>query len=83
MAAPFPIVHVTWLDACHISPGEWSGLEEVKKTGLAKVETIGMLLHDGKNFVVIGHSFSEGEDVGGGFVIPRGSIVKMRMVKHK
>lgn len=67
-------VEVVWWDACHYAPGEWT---EKPRDTHAKVTTIGYVLDDGKQHLVLAQSCSEGLFTGV-FSIPRTNIKRIR-----
>lgn len=62
------IAVVHWIDAHTID--EWTGLEDIKKQGLSECKSVGILLYEDKEKVIITHTVGE-TDSCGNIVIPK------------
>ena len=74
------IVEVVWLDACR---GEgWTDLLEVKKSKLSYIYTVGYLLADEKDRIIVTKSVDEENETSGSYiVIPKINIKSRRTLK--
>ena len=71
------IVIVRWWDA--VGTAEWTVKEEAKDTGLSEALTIGHLLYEDTERIVICHSLTE-DLVNGVFAIPMGCVFEIERV---
>lgn len=73
------VVHVEWHDS--ETDHGWASLEEMKSETLNLLHTIGVLVKDGPQFVVVANSVDPATSRFNGFIsIPRGMIKKMRTI---
>lgn len=68
-------VWITWRDAAHIAPGEWS--DTLPADCGVTCQTIGILVRKNKDHVVIAHTVDEAGLMTGVFQVPRSAIVRM------
>jgi hypothetical protein len=71
------IVLISWLDI--VARADWVGdiktvIEELKPESCL---TVGWLIHDGKEFLIVADSVTKDKDFGGVTVIPRAVITKI------
>jgi hypothetical protein len=60
---------VTWLDACD-APTEWTNVAKVAATKLVRCQSVGFLLAEDDERVVLATTLSEDGDAANGIVIP-------------
>lgn len=77
------IVYVKWLDSGYsLLADRWQDIEEVKalKDTIKPVETVGFLLEESADYLVLAQSYSESENsVRGGYIIYKKNILE-RMI---
>lgn len=66
------IAVVHWIDAYSID--EWGSIKEVERADNYKCITVGMLMHEDKDRVIIAHTTGGENDSCGNIVIPKCSI---------
>jgi hypothetical protein len=72
----FPLVKITWLDATDIDTG-WHTISEIKEKTLVAVESVGWLLEEtDQKIVLIGCLDRHDENAGRGIIIPKPWITK-------
>jgi hypothetical protein len=74
--APVRLVRIVWNDAYHVNAGEWFDPDDIDPTPCECV-TVGLLIRESSDAVMIAHTVQESGDVTGGFVIPRANIVSL------
>lgn len=79
------IVYVKWLDSGYsLLADRWQDIEEVKalKDDIKPVETVGFLLEESANYLVLAQTVSESENsVRGGYIIYKKNILERRICK--
>lgn len=73
---PYPVA-VTWVDHCHISPGEWMTVADAHDATPAVVMSVGLLLRKTKDALILAQTVGGG-DAAGVFVILRSCIRKIK-----
>ena len=68
------IYFIEWLDACH-SSGSWVSKEEIEKESLCKVQSVGFLISENKERIIISSSW-DGYYASGEITIPKKMIIK-------
>jgi hypothetical protein len=74
----YPLIEVIWDDAA--SGSGWHEAKEVKFEPQIVV-TVGFLIAENNKYIIIGHTYSEGDYVGD-FQIPKGMIVSRKVLKR-
>jgi len=74
--APVRLVRIVWHDAWHVSAGEWFDPDVLDPVPCECI-TVGLLIRESPDAVLIAHTVQEDGDCTGGFVIPRANIVSM------
>lgn len=74
-------VKVSWKDHFHASPGAWIGLSEVDKLTPCLIDSVGYLVHENKEVIVLAQSITEAGDASGVFVILRSCVTKMKRLR--
>lgn len=73
----FAVVYVEWIDS--ESDNEWTPLAEVTGTALTLTHSVGLLVHDSADLIVLALSYDSGtESINGFMTIPRSAVRKMR-----
>lgn len=71
-------VFVEWRDSCSFGRQCWRSLEDTQEElKPSKIQSVGFLIADEKDRIVLTGHISDGDDESGGFVIPRGCITKL------
>lgn len=84
------IIYVKWLDSGYsLLADRWQDIEDVKnldvknlKDEIKPIETVGFLLEDSANYLILAQSYSCSENsVRGGYIIYKKNILERRTVK--
>ena len=78
MNHPYSLVEIVWDDAC--SDAGWQSAKSVKFEPQIVV-TVGFLISENKNYVIVGHTYSA-DDYVGWFQIPKGMILSRKTLKR-
>lgn len=73
---PVRLVRIVWRDAWHVSPGEWFD-PDVLELVPCECVTVGLLIRELSDAVLVAHTVQEDGGCTGGFVIPRLNIVSI------
>lgn len=79
MNHPYPLIEVIWDDAS--SDSGWHTRSQVKFEKQIVV-TIGFLVAENKDYIIIGHTYTLPEDYLGWFQIPKGMIISRKTLKR-
>lgn len=75
-----PVVRVEWVD-CAYNAGATFSVSEARKFGPLHIQTVGFLIQDGKNGVVVAKEvYDDEETVRHVTAIPRPNIIKVEML---
>ena len=78
----FDIVYVKWLDSGYsLLADRWQDVDEVKKLKdtIKPIETVGFLLEESADYLILAQSYSESENtVRGGYIIYKKNILERR-----
>lgn len=70
---------IRWTDITSYD-GSWMGLEEAKALKPAQMETLGWIIKEDEDYIVIASTLDSGEDIVGSInAIPRGVISEIRL----
>lgn len=79
------IVYVKWVDSGYsLHTDRWQDIEDVKnlKNEIMPIETVGFLLEESENYIILAQSYSCSENsVRGGYIIYKKNILERRTVK--
>jgi hypothetical protein len=70
------LVRIEWFDSCHYNAGAWFDPDDIDPEPCACI-TVGLLIRESADAVMVAHTVQESGDVTGAFVIPRSNIVTM------
>lgn len=77
----FKTVCVEWDDALSTSDNSWKPLSEIQATPVAKVTSVGFMVTDEADRVIVVGSLIADGDAGGDVVIPRGMIRRITILE--
>lgn len=78
MNHPYALVELVWDDAC--SDAGWQTTKQIKFEP-QKVVTVGLLIAENKDYLIIAHTYSA-DDYVGWFQIPKGMILSRKTLKR-
>lgn len=78
MNHPYALVELVWDDAC--SDAGWQTTKQIKFEP-QKVVTVGLLIAENKDYIIIAHTYSA-DDYVGWFQIPKGMILSRKTLKR-
>jgi len=67
---------VRWIDACDAAP-EWTPADQVAKSGAVNCESVGFLVDQDDDRLVLVTSLSDDGDAASGIVIPTGCVLEV------
>ena len=73
------LVEIVWSDAAHIQPGDW--VTELPATTAVTVTSIGVLLRETSDHVLLAQSLDDSGNATGVFSIPTANIVGRRNLR--
>lgn len=82
MKAPFPLVEVIWLDAAS-DPQGWEAVETMAEVAAEEVWTVGFLVKESANALLIASSVCKEKTCNSRMTIPRGMVKSMRYLRGK
>jgi len=68
---------IEFTDHCHIAPGTWTPIDELEEVGSCGVLTVGWVIADTADTIVICSSITEAGDATGVFVIARPCVRRL------
>lgn len=74
-------VLVDWVDSCSFAQHRWRAVEEARQIEPSKIQSVGWLLREEKDFVVLTGSLDNDGNTSGTHTIPRGCVTRMRRLK--
>lgn len=74
----YEIVYVEWLDAC--ASAGWHSSRDIREGGLAKMKSIGFLVHRDSETVIISSSKGVEDRFGDAMTIPRSAVTKIKIL---
>ena len=79
MSYPYPLVEIIWDDASSDAGWHTRALVKFEKQ---IVVTVGFLVAENKEYVIIGHTYTLPDDYLGWFQIPKGMILSRKTLKR-
>lgn len=81
MKAKLPVVEVVWED-CLLFTGGWEAHADVmRQVRRIRQRSVGYVLEDSKERIVLAAALSQGGNVFGAHVIPRSQIIRKRVLR--
>jgi hypothetical protein len=75
------MVRVDWIDSCSFGTQRWRESVESEQLAPSRIQTVGILVKETKNYITVTGSMDEEDHVSGCLTIPRGCITKLRRLK--
>lgn len=75
------LVRVDWVDSCSFSRQQWRSIDESKGLEPSKIQSVGFVLSEDKEHIVLTGSLDEEDHANGCHTIPRGCITKITRLK--
>ena len=73
---PVRLVRIEWHDAYHVNAGQWFDPDALDPEPCNCI-TVGLLIRESSDAVMVAHTVQENGDCTGGFVVPKANIVSL------
>ena len=71
----YPLEYIRWVDSCVMGGGPWHPLDEMESTlTLLQGESVGWIIRETDEVLIIVAHITEGEQGAGGFAIPKAAV---------
>ena len=78
------LVEVEWLDYCSMAGSTWNSMEDVKRLAIIHMESVGYVISDTKDELVLASHISKDlENCSGDMCIMKKAITKMKVLRKK
>tara|TARA_R100000935_G_scaffold21186_1_gene39573 strand:- start:282 stop:548 length:267 start_codon:yes stop_codon:yes gene_type:complete len=81
-----PMVNIVWLDTNECSLSAWQSKEELLKSEVCTIDSIGFLIENNDNYVIIsGDKDNKNEDdiFGRSQIIPKGVVIEIQYLQEQ